>query len=45
MKNQRFVFGGDTAYEPEEEQKYEEFLSYLDVHWEKVQEVPEGYFF
>jgi len=41
LKNTRFVFGGDTIYEQQEEEKYKEFLSYLDIHWEKLQEVPE----
>lgn len=42
LKNQRFVFGGDTHYEQEEEQKYQEFLIYMELHKEKLKEIPEG---
>jgi hypothetical protein len=39
-KGQRFIYGGNTVFDPEEEEKWAVFEKYLEEHQEDLKEVP-----
>lgn len=43
-KGQRFVYGGNTVYDQEEEEKYSVLEQYLEEHKEELKEVPEDFY-
>ena len=40
-KGQRFVYGGNTVFEPEEEEKYATLETYMQKNSDRLQVIPE----